>query len=251
MQCFAISDFHLSSSGEKPMDRFGSHWFRHWERLEKSWRESITEDDLVLLPGDHSWALKLEEAVPDLEFIASLPGHKVLIRGNHDYWWQSLSKVRKRFPSLHFLQNDAIRLGPAAICGTRGWDLPGKDGFGDPQDQTIYLRELERFKLGLAALDPEAPCRIAMLHYPPLFSYRKSSAFTQLMEEHHIDICVFGHLHRSAGISKESEGGRGQAPLQGLVGGIRYYLVSCDMVDFRPVFIPWEVEATLCNPDAS
>lgn len=225
------------------MDRFGDYWVGHWEKLERNWRESVGEDDLVLLPGDHSWALKLEQAVPDLEFIQALPGRKVLIRGNHDYWWSGVNKLRQRFPGLHFLQNDAIRLGPASICGCRGWDLPGPEGFSDPQEQSIYLRELERFKLALAALDPQAEVRIAMLHYPPLFGYRRNSDFTRLMEEAQVDICVFGHLHGSPEISP----GRSQAVLQGPVGNIEYYLVSCDMVDFRPVPIPLR-RLRPCNP---
>lgn len=230
MRCFAISDLHLSFNSNKPMDRFGSHWEKHWEKVEQSWRARIREEDLVLLPGDHSWALKLEEAGTDLEFIQNLPGHKVLVRGNHDYWWHSLGKVRKRFPGLHFLQNDALRLGPAALCGTRGWDLPRADGtFEEEEDAKIYLRELERFKLALKAMDPEAPYRIALLHYPPLFPYRRESDFTRLLEEFRVHICVYGHLHRSGG----------HKPFQGCHNGVRYYLVSCDMIGFEPLAIDW------------
>ena len=237
MRCFAISDLHLSFTSDKPMDRFGDHWYRHWEKVEQAWREQISEDDLVLVPGDHSWALKLEQAGPDLDFISALPGHKVLIRGNHDYWWQSLNKVRQRFPKLHFLQNDAIRIGNAAIGGTRGWDLPGKDGFADEQDATIYRRELERLRMALNALDASAPVRVAMLHYPPLFIYRRESEFTRILEEFKIDICVFGHIHRSSGLK----------PFQETCRGVRYYLVSCDMIGFKPIEIPWQP----CNPVAN
>lgn len=229
MRCFAISDLHLSFTSNKPMDRFGDHWARHWEKIERSWRERISEEDLVLVPGDHSWALKLEHAGPDLEFIQNLPGHKVLVRGNHDYWWQSLGKVRKRFPGLHFLQNDAIRIGQVALCGTRGWDLPGSNGFEDAEDEKIYRRELERLKLALEALDKDAAVRVALLHYPPLFPYRRESEFTQLLQAFKIDICVYGHLHRAGG----------HKPFQGLQNGVHYYLVSCDMIDFEPIEIPW------------
>lgn len=229
MRCFAISDLHLSFNSNKPMDRFGEHWYKHWEKVERSWRERISDDDLVLLPGDHSWALKLEEAGEDLEFIQGLPGRKVLVRGNHDYWWQSLSKVRKRFPGLYFLQNDAVRFGAAAICGTRGWDLPPTDGFAEAEDEKIYRRELERLKLGLEALDRTADYRIAMLHYPPLFPYRRETEFTRLLQSYGVDICVYGHLHRSGG----------HKPFQGSQGGVNYYLVSCDMLDFEPLAIPW------------
>lgn len=229
MRCFAISDLHLSFTSNKPMDRFGDHWYKHWEKVEQSWRQLIGGDDLVLMPGDHSWALKLEEADQDLEFIQNLPGHKVLIRGNHDYWWQSIAKVRNRFPRLHFLQNDALRVGPATICGTRGWDLPGANGFEDPNDEKIYRRELERFKLALQAMDEQAPYRVAMLHYPPLFPYRRESEFTELLQAYRVDICVYGHLHRS----------NGHKPFQGQQAGVHYYLVSCDMIGFSPLSIPW------------
>lgn len=233
MRCFAISDLHLSFVSDKPMDRFGDHWSRHWEKVERSWRERITDEDLVLIPGDHSWALKLEEAQQDLNWIAALPGHKVLVRGNHDYWWQSLGKVRKTFPAMHFLQNDAIRIGPAAICGTRGWDLPGKNGFEKAEDEKIYRRELERLKLALQSLDKTAPFRIAMLHYPPLFPYKLESEFTQLLESHHIDICVYGHLHSNSG----------HKPFRRVQNGVHYFLVSCDMLDFEPLEISWPEKA--------
>lgn len=229
MRCFAISDLHLSFVSEKPMDRFGPHWERHWEKVERSWRERITPDDLVLVPGDHSWALKLDEARQDLEWISQLPGHKVLVRGNHDYWWQSLGKVRKAFPGLTFLQNDAARFGDAALCGTRGWDLPGKNGFETEEDEKIYRREVERFKLALNSLDKTAPYRIALLHYPPLFPFRRESEFTQLMETHRIDICVYGHMHQGGGVKA----------FQGEQNGVHYYLVSCDMIGFEPIEIPW------------
>lgn len=215
------------------MDRFGDHWLRHWEKVEASWRERITEDDLVLVPGDHSWALKLEEARQDLDWISSLPGHKLLVRGNHDYWWQSLGKVRKTFPGLTFLQNDATRLGDIAVCGTRGWDLPGRDGFATADDEKIFLREIERLRLSLKSMDQHATHRICMLHYPPLFPNRRRSEFTDLLEEYKVDVCVFGHLHRSSGFR----------PFNITQNGIRYFLVSCDMLDFEPLEIDLTVAA--------
>ena len=229
MRCFAISDLHLSFNSNKPMDRFGEHWSRHWERIEQSWREQITPDDLVLMPGDHSWAMRLDEAQQDLDFISSLPGHKVLIRGNHDYWWQSLNKIRVRWPGLTFLQNDAATFGEASVCGTRGWNLPGRNGFADPEDEKIYKREVERLRLSVKALSPRARYRLAMLHYPPLLQNQKDTEFTRILSQAGVHICAYGHLHLNHGIR----------PVEGMHGGVEYHLVACDMLDFKPRLIEW------------
>ena len=225
MKCFAISDLHLSFRADKPMDRFGSHWHRHWERVESAWRERISEQDLVLLPGDHSWAMHLEEADLDLGFIQSLPGHKVLTRGNHDYWWQSLGKIRSAFPGLRFIQNDALTLGDYTIGGTRGWLLPPRNGFEDPGEEKIYRRELERLRLSLNQLSKKATHRIAMIHYPPLFGNLRDSDFARILSEARIHLCVYGHIHRN----------HSQKPFQGVHEGVEYRLVSCDMIDFQPI----------------
>ena len=232
MQCFAISDFHLSMRADKPMDRFGQHWHKHWERIEESWRACITDDDLILLPGDHSWAMRLEEADLDLGFIQALPGHKVLTRGNHDYWWQSIGKIKKAFPGLHFVQNEAVHFGDVAIGGTRGWLLPPRQGFDDPGEDKIYRRELERLRLSVSQLSPRARYRIAMIHYPPLYLNYRDTEFSKILSEARVDICVYGHVHRN----------HSQKPFQGLHGGVDYHLVSCDMLDFKPRHIPWPAE---------
>ena len=211
------------------MDRFGPHWSKHWERIEQAWREVIHEEDLVLLPGDHSWAMRLEEADLDLGFIQSLPGHKVLIRGNHDYWWQSIGKIKNAFPGLHFLQNDALTVGQATIGGTRGWLLPPRQGFQDANDEKIYRRELERLRLSFQQLSPDAPYRIAMLHYPPLFPNHRETEFHKILNQAKIDICVYGHIHRT----------HSTKPFQGKLEGVDYHLVSCDMLDFKPRHIAW------------
>jgi predicted phosphohydrolase len=210
------------------MDRFGARWERHWERIERSWRERIDQDDVVLIPGDHSWAMRLDEAEADLSWLAALPGHKVLIRGNHDYWWQSLGKIRSRFPGLTFLQNDAYTIGDVTICGSRGWNLPGR-GFSDPEDEKIYKRELERLRLSAQGLSPTAPHRVAMLHYPPLLPQQMETDFTRILEEARIEACVYGHLHA----------GSGHRPVQGLRRGVSYHLVACDQIDFQPVELEW------------
>lgn len=223
---FSISDLHLSLDGDKPMDRFGSHWVRHWEKVEASWRELVSEQDLVLMPGDHSWAMRLEESDRDLGFITSLPGIKVLSRGNHDYWWQSLGKMRKRFPELHFLQNDALTVGEAAICGTRGWNLPGRDGFSDPHDDKIFQREVQRLRLSAQAMGP-ATRRFALVHYPPLAKGNLDTEFTAVLEEARVDFCVYGHLHL----------GHNHDPFQGVHRGVDYRLVACDFLEFKPLLL--------------
>lgn len=230
LKFYGLSDLHLSFSGDKPMDLFGSQWSRHWEKVERNWREVVTDDDVVLMPGDHSWGMRLEDARPDLEWIQALPGRKVLTRGNHDYWWQSLNKIRQAFPAMTFLQNDAAVFGDVGVCGTRGWLLPGSEGFSEAQDEKIFKREVERLRLALAAIPPDVRRKVAMLHYPPLLPYQKESEFTRLLESAGVDLCVYGHLHRS----------QRSNPFKGSRNGVRYVLLSCDFVDFAPV--PLELE---------
>lgn len=230
---FAIADLHLSLSGQKPMDRFGSVWKLHHQRVEENWRAMIGAQDLVLLPGDLSWGMRLEDAQIDLDFIAALPGCKVLLRGNHDYWWQSLSKLRKAFPALHFLQNDAFSFENVGVCGTRGWDLRPARGFEDEHDETIFKREVERLKLSIQALPKKAERRIAMLHYPPLLPHQKDTEFSRLLTESKIDLCVYGHLHL-ANIDDETSGPPAR-PFEGEYRGVLYRIVACDRLDMVPL----------------
>ena len=130
MRIFAIGDPHLSLDSDKPMDIFGPKWGHHAERIAEAWHETVSEEDLVLVPGDISWAMHLKNAAADLKFIGDLPGRKVILRGNHDYWWDSLSKVRSALPpSMYALQNDALVIGGIAIAGSRGWTCPGSLNF--------------------------------------------------------------------------------------------------------------------------
>jgi predicted phosphohydrolase len=211
------------------MDRFGSRWEKHWERVEANWRKRITPGDLVLIPGDHSWAMRLDEAAADLQWISDLPGTKVLIRGNHDYWWQSLGKIRTRFPGLTFLQNDSITVGDIGVCGTRGWNLPPRSGFVDAEDTKIYSRELERLKLSIASLPAHAERKVAMIHYPPLLPSHSESDFSRMLSAAAVDHCVYGHMHA----------GNNHRPVQGIHGGVDYHLVACDMVEFQPIELSW------------
>lgn len=251
MRIWAIGDLHLSFGvPDKSMDLFGPAWEGHAAKISEHWRSSIAPEDLVLIPGDISWAMRLEDVVPDLEWIDKLPGTKVMIKGNHDYWWGSLKKIAPILPpSIHLIQNNAFFWKGAAIGGSRLWDTPEynfhefiefrENPRAKPIDVEelaqedlslkIFDRELERLRLSLKALQPDAAVRIAMTHYPPIGAAMKPSRASQILEQHGIQICVFGHLHSiKAGYS-----------LFGEHGGVRYILTSCDYIRFQPQLI-WE-----------
>jgi uncharacterized protein len=223
----AIADPHLSSVHGKRMDVFGGNWHGHPEAFFERWRETVLEDDVVLIAGDISWGLRLEEALPDLEMIDTLPGRKIIIRGNHDYWWQSISKVRAALPaSIQALQNDCVLIGDTAILGSRGWTCPGSDDY-TPDDQKIYLRELERLKLAQKTLEGKTYSRlILMLHYPPTNGVFQPSGFTDFIEQLEPDAVVYGHLH-----------GVPATRVLRHWKGVPLHYVACDAVRFVPQVI--------------
>ncbi|MBR2824365.1 MAG: metallophosphoesterase [Clostridia bacterium] len=227
MNLFAIGDLHLAGGQDKPMKIFGPQWDRHFEKISDRWKEQVSDRDTVLIPGDISWAMSLEAAQPDLQAIGALPGKKVLIRGNHDFWWGGIGKVRRALPAgMTALQQDAADLGEFVVCGTRGWMIPTEDSPLSGADEKIYLRELARLDLALAAakrLEGEKPL-VVMLHYPPLYRNCRQSGFTERMEAAGVRLCVYGHLH----------GGGIAAGFSGEQGGVRYELTSCDSQDFSP-----------------
>jgi uncharacterized protein len=225
MTIYAIGDLHLPGGDTKPMDIFGSHWENHFEKIAADWRRRVEPSDLVLLPGDISWAMRLEEALPDLMAIGELPGKKVLLRGNHDYWWGTITRLRSSLPKgMYALQNDALVIGDYVICGTRGWVLPGENGL-EPEDMRIYQRELMRFEMSLQDAKRKGPGlkMLAMLHYPPFNERQDPSGFTELMEKYGVSDVVYGHLH--------GPGLRGG--YTGAWRNIRFYLVSCDGLGFE------------------
>ncbi|MBR5505070.1 MAG: metallophosphoesterase [Clostridia bacterium] len=235
MAVYAMSDLHLSLSADKPMDIFGSAWHNYMERIYDNWCSCVSSDDLVIVGGDISWAMYLEEAVEDFKFLHSLPGHKLLVRGNHDYWWESLAKLKaftqaNGFDSVSFLQNDAFVWQGSVISGTRGWIVPSLDSF-TASDRKIYDRELIRLELSLKAaqriaeLDASITRRIAVLHYPPIGASREvDPSVAKLLEMYGVDICLYGHLHGPA----RSECFSGES------GGVTYALVSADHLAFTP-----------------
>jgi len=228
MRVFAIADPHLSKAQPKPMTIFGERWAGHPEAFFRGWLEVVGEGDLVLIPGDISWAMRLEDALVDLRDIAALPGKKVLLRGNHDYWWPSIGKLRQALPEGMFaLQNDALRFGRVVVAGTRGWVTPGSVGF-DEQDERVYQRELERLRLSLRAaqkLREDCDKLVVMLHYPPTNLRLEPSGFTELLKEASPDALVFGHLH---GLQQ------GDARVMGELGDVAVHFVAADALNFRP-----------------
>jgi len=228
MALYAIGDLHLSFSTDKPMDVFGPQWNKHYEKIQKNWIEYVSTDDTVLIPGDISWAMHLRDAKEDLDWIMKLPGRKILLRGNHDYWWTSLKKMNSAYPDHIFLQNNHASYNEFAICGTRGWICPNGLA-GEGRDNKIYQREITRFEMSLKSAKDEGWKRIiAMLHYPPTNEKFESSGFTELIKEYGVETVLYGHLHNS-----NSYG----AGIKGIVDGTNYELVSSDYLDFKPKLI--------------
>lgn len=248
MQIFAISDLHLTfSNPEKTMEDFGDIWKDYQKKIESNWKKTVSNDDLVLVPGDISWAIKLKDALIDLEWLHNLPGKKVIIRGNHDYWWPSFTKLKEAIPpSIYFIQNNALLFDDIAIAGARLWDTKEynfdeyinfvynpkqkNDVQKDIQEdlrEKIFLREIERLKLSLEKLDKKAKTKIVMTHYPPISADLKDSKVSKLLEKHGIDICIFGHLHN---LKRERK-------MFGQKNNVKYILTSADYINFNPIKI--------------
>ena len=230
MNVYAISDLHLSNTENKPMDIFGSGWEGHFEKIKSDWLNKVQEEDVVLISGDISWAMKLSDALVDLRTLADLPGKKVFIRGNHDYWWNGITRLRDSAPndSFVFLQTDAVRLEGLVIVGSRGWTCPGSADYTE-HDEKLYLREGERFRLAFldgAKLKQEGDRVLAMIHYPPFNLKKEDTLFTKMFEENGVEKVVFGHIH-----------GGTYFPLKTEKNGVEYILSSCDKVGFSLVKI--------------
>ena len=241
---WAIADLHLSCGvPEKNMNVFGPLWDDYMDKIKEAWLSLIAPEDLVLIAGDISWAMHLEDVIPDLAWIEALPGTKVILKGNHDFWWSSSAKMGKIMPpSIHFIHNSVYNWQDVSIGGTRLWDSdeyafgeyihfqdnPKKNDSVQPSeenDEKIFNRELERLKLSLKQLSPSAALRIAMVHYPPISADLRPSRVSAILEEFKIDICVFGHLHNLKLNQK----------LFGEIRGVRYVLSACDYLNFKPI----------------
>lgn len=246
MPVWAIADLHLSFGvPDKNMDVFGEQWVNYTQKIQNNWLAQISDDDLVLIPGDISWAMQPKDAKPDLDWIHELPGTKVMIRGNHDYWWTSLSKIEKILPpSIHLIQNNAFEWKDIAVGGARLWDTP-EFNFNEyihfienpraklteidtnlGEAEKIFTREMGRLELSLKALSPKAKMRIVMTHYPPIGPDLAQSRVSTLLTKYNVNICVFGHLHNVK-----------PSLLFGEKNGISYYLTSCDYLNFKPICV--------------
>ncbi|SDY96685.1 hypothetical protein SAMN05660462_01373 [Proteiniborus ethanoligenes] len=225
MAIYGIADLHLDSAGDKPMDIFGHNWINHQEKIFSNWQNIIGEEDLVLVAGDISWALKLSEAYIDLKKIDELPGKKIFIRGNHDYWWGTKAKLKELgLKTIDFIHNDSFLYQSIAICGTRGWASHDSGEF-DPHDEKIFERELRRLEASISSVRDNTLEKIVMLHYPPFnFENKAPNEFVELMLKYNISKCVYGHLH-----------GEGHKfAVEGYIEGIEFHCISCDFIDFMP-----------------
>lgn len=239
MKLYAIGDPHLSLAVNKPMTIFGDRWAGHPVSFFQRWEATVAPEDIVLVPGDISWGMTTEEALPDLQALDELPGRKLMIPGNHDYWWESLRKLRELpLQTIEFIQNDAVLLPagavpgseePVAVCGTRGWLCPGDRNWNQDlaHNEKIYAREVARLKLSLeAGRKLGATQFLVMLHYPPVADDKEPTGFTELLESFGgVLQVVYGHIHSASGASRA---------LQGEQNGVLYRLVACDQIDFTP-----------------
>ena len=222
MKIFAIADLHFDYKKEKPMDIFGENWINHEEKIINNWINTVENQDLVLIPGDISWSLKLDDAINDLVRIEELPGSKIIGRGNHDYWWSTSSKLESLgFKTIKFLKNNSFTYDSIVVCGTRGWD--SKEEAFEVSNEKIYLRELNRLKISLDSAEKNRDKILVMLHYPPFDNEGNPNDFFSLMKEYRVDTCIYGHLH--------AEGHKNIR--EGFIEGIRVHCVSSDYLDFN------------------
>lgn len=227
MSIFAIGDTHLSLSCDKPMDIFGG-WQDYVLRLEKNWRAIVKDEDTVVIPGDISWAMSLDEAEKDFEFLHSLPGKKIILKGNHDYWWTTKKKMdtfleQKGFTSIFILHNNAFKVGDFVLCGSRGWFYDAQTG----HDEKVIVREAARLKRSIECGKQLEGELIVFLHYPPIMANQKCDEIFNVLKEHEIKRCFFGHLHGESNLHAVS----------GDVEGVHFSLVSADFLEFCPRII--------------
>ena len=228
MALFAIGDLHFSGSPpSKPMDKFGDNWTNHREIIAAHWQEEVKPEDTVILCGDTSWSLELPDAIEkDFTFISSLPGQKVLLKGNHDYWWTGVTKMANAVEhKFLFLHNNFIPVGNLAVCGTRGWNLPSMSTFTE-HDAAMYSREGQRLEHSLSQALAAGYTRILVaLHYPPLYKAEEDTVFTELCRQYKVEKCIYGHVHGKAAQALNM--------FQGEKNGTDYRLVAADFLDFK------------------
>ena len=235
MSIYVIGDLHLSFNEDKPMDIFGDNWSGHEEKIKKDWIEKVTDNDVVILPGDFSWSMKLEDTEKDFEFVNELPGKKLLLKGNHDYWWNTVTKMRKflqekEFENIDFIYNTGFICGNYIVAGTRGWSLLEED-----KDEKVLNRELARLEASIKdglhkaeQIDSENTKElIVFMHYPPISNTKilnnEEAQFVEIMKKYNVKKCFYGHLH----------GASIRDAFEGEFEGIEFKLISADGLDFK------------------
>lgn len=233
MSLFAISDLHLSFSSNKPMDVFGNKWENYTDKILNNWQKTVSQNDVVVIVGDISWGTYLDDCVLDFDFINKLNGEKIILKGNHDYFWTTAKKLNEflkqnNFNSISFLNNNANFYNNIAICGTRGWLCPNGDSFGD-EDSKIYNRELQRLESSLKfAKDNGYKTDFVFMHFPPISKNKKPDlGFLEIFNKYEVKNCIYGHLHSDAQ----------NYALIGNYENINFQLVSCDFINFMPILI--------------
>ncbi len=226
MSLYVLGDPHLSLGVDKPMDIFGG-WGNYVERIEKNWKEIVKDEDTVVLAGDISWAMRLGEALEDFRFLDSLPGRKIIMKGNHDYWWETKTKTEKFFAdnglsTLCVLFNNAYRIGDISVCGTRGWFYDAKS----EQDGKVLNREVGRLKMSIEAGRKLGGEPVVFLHYPPVYAGKECPEIMNVLLEENIRYCYYGHIHGKRASSLATVGN---------YRGIEFKMISCDQTGFRVI----------------
>ncbi len=233
MRIFGISDLHLSLGVDKPMDVFGGHWENHHLKIEQAWRERITSEDIVLCPGDTSWGMRPTEAALDLAWLSELPGQKILVKGNHDFWWPGTrKKLRELLPdSIHTLKKNALVLGGVGFIGVRGSDIRRPPDTSAEEHRASIEREITEFRTSILDLRQNHSGYeriIALFHYPPFEMDESPSVYSGMVEASGAELCVYGHLHTPEWCARGFEG---------MHNGVEYRLLSCDHLEFVPVLL--------------
>lgn len=225
MSLFAIADTHLSFGTDKPMDSFIG-WNDYVSRLEKNWNNVVCSNDTVVIAGDISWAMNFDELKADFDFINNLNGEKIILKGNHDYWWNTANKMNNfimdnNFDKIKILHNNSYNVDGISVCGSRGWMFESDEA----HDEKILNREVNRLKMSLESA--ECDNKIVFLHYPPITTDSKCDEILNLLKQYGIKKCFFGHLHGVAA----------KLAVDDKVNGIDFKLISCDRLDFTPKLV--------------
>lgn len=236
MSIYVMADLHLSTTTNKPMGIFGSRWCDHMEKIKKNWSAVVSDEDTVIVPGDISWAIDYDEAYSDFEFINSLPGKKLLGKGNHDYWWGTMAKNRAflkehSFDTIDFLFNNAYKVENYIVCGTRGWYVDEKlqNEANEPEYQKIVAREAQRLKMSLdeaVKLQENGEQILVFFHFPPVFKSFVCEELIEILNRYNIKNCYFGHIHGTYNVPRTFE-----------YSGISFTLISSDFLSFVPMIV--------------